>query len=74
MDTNKKIALLEEMLELDEGTLEPDTLLDDIDEWDSMSKLSLIVLLDEEFNTTINSEQVKALNCVQDILDLMTDN
>lgn len=43
MTEREKLALLEDMLELDEGTLTMDTALTDVDEYDSMAKLSLIV-------------------------------
>ena len=38
MSLEEKIALLEEIMDLDEGTLEADSLLDDFEEWDSLSK------------------------------------
>ncbi|MDD2228155.1 MAG: acyl carrier protein [Candidatus Cloacimonetes bacterium] len=71
METNEKIAMLEEMLEIDEGTLKEDTQLDNIAEWDSMSKLSLIVLLDDEFEVSVNGDQIRSLKSIKDILDLM---
>ena len=43
----------EEMLELENGTLTPEMELSSIDEYDSMAKLSLIVLMDAEFNKKI---------------------
>ena len=71
MDINKKLALLEEMMELDEGTLTADTKLGDIEEYDSMAKLSLIVLMNDEFGKKINVNQIKGFQTVQDILDFM---
>lgn len=71
METIEKLAKLEELFELDEGTLSEETLLDDIDEWDSISKLSLIVMLDDEFNKKTTGEQMSKLTSVKDILDLM---
>ena len=71
MTTAEKIALLEETLDLEEGTLQEDTLLDDMDEYDSMAKLSLIVMFDEEFGVKVNGETVKAFKSVADILALM---
>lgn len=40
MTQEEKIALLEDMLELDANTLTPETALADIVEYDSMAKLS----------------------------------
>lgn len=71
MDTRKKLSLLEEMLELDEGTLRPDMPLTDVEEWDSVSALSLIVLLDETFEKEITGQQIKAFKTVGDILEVM---
>lgn len=71
MSTEEKIAMLEEAFEMDEGSLTPDMQLADIDEFDSIAKLSLIVLMDDEFGKTIKSDDIKALVTVQDILDIM---
>ncbi len=71
METSKKIALLEEMMELDEATLSAETRLDDIEEYDSMAKLSLIVLMNDEFEKKLTANQIKAFQTVQDILDYM---
>lgn len=71
MTTEEKIAMLEETFEMDEGSLTPDMALADIDEFDSIAKLSLIVLMDDEFGKTIKSDDIKALETVQDILDMM---
>ncbi len=71
MDNKRKLELLEEMLELDENTLKEDTLLDEIEEWDSVAALSLIVLLDEEFDKTISGKQIKEFKTIGDILEFM---
>ena len=71
MTDHEKLVLLEDMLELDEGTLTPETLLNDVDEYDSMAKLSLIVLMDDEFGVKLTGEQIKAFVSIGDILKLM---
>ena len=71
MTDQEKIALLEETLELDEGTLTADTLLEDVDEYDSMAKLSLIVMMDDEFEVKLTSEMIKSFKTVGDILAVM---
>ena len=54
MDPKKKLAMLEDTLELEEGALKPGMLLDDIEEYDSMAKLALIVLMKDEFDKQSN--------------------
>ena len=71
METSKKIELLEDMFEVEAGTLTPDMNLCDIDQWDSMASLSLILLLDEQFGKEINGEDIKKLSTIQDILNMM---
>lgn len=71
MTQEEKIALLEDMLELDGGTLKPETELNSIDEYDSMAKLSLIVLMDDECGKKLTGEQIREFKTVQDILDFM---
>ncbi len=68
MELKEKLALIEEALDTEEGTLTPETLLSDVDEWDSIAALSLIVMLDEEFSVTVSGEQIKAFVTVNDIL------
>ena len=71
MTEKEKLALLEDMLELDNGSLKPETELSGIDEYDSMAKLSLIVLMDDECGKKLTGEQIREFKTVQDILDFM---
>ncbi len=71
MDKQKKLALLEDMFEMDEGTLKEETRLDDLDEWDSLAKLSLIVLMDDEFEKKLSGLEIKEFVTIGDILNYM---
>ena len=71
MTNQEKIARLEETLEIDEGTLTEDTLLEDVDEYDSMAKLSLIVMMDDEFAVKLTGDMIKGFQTVGDILAVM---
>lgn len=71
MTNEEKIALLEDMLELDNGSLQPETELSSIDEFDSMAKLSLIVLFDEECCKKLTGEEIRTFKTVGDILAAM---
>ncbi len=68
---DEKLRALEEMMELDEGTLKGDEKLEDIEEWDSMTALSFILLLNDDYGKEVGGEQIKALETVQDMLRLM---
>ena len=71
MEITEKLALLEDLFEMDNGTLDPETLLEDVEAWDSITKLSLIVLVDDEFGKTLLAEDFDKFNTVQDILYYM---
>lgn len=71
MELKEKLALIEEALDTDEGELTPETVLEDVDGWDSIAALSLIVMLDEHFGKTITGTQIKELSTVGDILAYM---
>jgi acyl carrier protein len=71
MTYEEKIKLIEEALEIDENTLTEDTILDDVPEYDSMSKLTLIVLCDDEFDKKLTGEQIAEFKTVKDILDFI---
>ena len=71
MTEQEKISLIEETLEMDEGTLAADTVLADVDEYNSMAKLSLIVMMDDEFGVKLTGEMIKSFVTVSDILKVM---
>lgn len=71
MTEKEKITLFEETIEADEGTLNLETLLEDIDEYDSMSKLAVIVMMDDEFGVTVTAEMFKSFETVGDVIALM---
>jgi len=71
MTQEEKIALLEDMLELDGGSLKPEMELASIEEYDSMAKLSLIVLCDEECGKKLTGEQIREFKTVGDVLAFM---
>ena len=71
MTNEEKLHLIEDVLELDENTLTPEMALADIEEYDSMSKLSLIVMIDDECNKKLTGEQLREFVTIQDILDFM---
>lgn len=59
---------LEEVLELDEGTLTSEMMLDSIEEFDSMAKLTLIVMCDDDFGKKLSAEQLNEFKTIGDIV------
>lgn len=71
MTNEEKISMIEEALEIDANTLTEETILTEIKEYDSMAKLTLIVLFDDEFNKKLTGEKIKEFKIVKDIIDFM---
>lgn len=71
MSEKEKLALLEEMLEMEEGELEATQKISDIDVFDSMARLSLIVLFEDELDKKITGDDIDKFVTIQDILDAM---
>lgn len=64
------LAALEEMLELDAGTLPPDAPLDSLEAWDSLAVISFIALVDEHFDHVVAGEDLARARTVADLLAL----
>jgi len=71
MPEEKKIHMLEDLFEMEEGSLSIDKKLVDIDNYDSMTKLSLIILMQDEFNVVLKSDDIKSFVTIKDIVDRM---
>lgn len=71
MEEREKLALLEDMLEMEDGALQPDMKLSDLSEFDSMARLSLVVLFDDEFGKKLTGKDIDRFNTVGDILSEM---
>lgn len=71
MNEKEKLALLEEIMDLDEGTLSVDDVLADYAEWDSISALSFIAMMDEKFGKIVSGADVKNMKTVSDVLEEM---
>lgn len=70
---------LEEFVELfaeqfddtDASVFTPETKFRDIDEWSSLIGLSLIAMVDEEFDVTLKGDDVKNSITVKDLYDVV---
>jgi len=67
MTQEDAIAGLEEIFEVEPGTLKPDTPLDSL-AWDSMAMLSVIAFANERSGKRITGAQIKGFKTIGDIL------
>lgn len=71
MSTKEILNLLEDALDIDANSLSEEQLLDELDAYDSMAKLSVIVLADDEFNKKLTGEQIREFKTVGDIVNFL---
>lgn len=73
MSKEEKLALLEEIMDLDEGELNEDAVLEDIEEWDSLSVLTLISEMKKKFDISLSTQQIKEFKTIADICAVIPD-
>lgn len=71
MELDRKMELLADLFELELNEFRPETVLEDLEEWDSLAAISYVVMMDEEFNIVANPVDIQNFKTVQDILDSM---
>lgn len=65
------ILFLEEIMELDDGVLSKDTVLSDLEEWDSLTALSLIIEGRKRYGKEIKTSNIVAFKTVEDICEFL---
>ena len=73
MSKEEKLAMLEEVMDLDEGELTEESVLDDIEEWDSLSVLTLISEMKKKFDISLTTQQIRDFKTVADICAVIPD-
>lgn len=67
----KLISVMQEALEIEDQELSPSDNFKDLDEWDSLARLSLIAELDSEFEVQIETQEFESINTIQELMDVI---
>lgn len=73
MTLQEKIEMLEDIMDVEEGTLSSETVLSEVEEWDSLSSLSLTVEMKRQFGLTLTTAILKSFKTVGDICNFIPD-
>ena len=65
----KIISLIEEALEVPAGTITEDTMIADVEKWDSLAHVMIIGELEEKLGTSISLEDAVDLTGVGELLE-----
>ena len=68
MTEQERIHLLEDIMDVEPGTLHLEDILADFEEWDSLTTLTYITTLNEKFKKSIEGGQIKAFVTVEDAI------
>ncbi|MCM1232264.1 MAG: acyl carrier protein [Ruminococcus flavefaciens] len=71
MTMENKIQLIEEMMDLEEGELTPDTVLEEVTEYDSFFKLYLVTYVKKSMDRRLTVAEIEKFKTVQDICDYL---
>jgi acyl carrier protein len=65
----KFLELIQEVFEIEDTSIDKDTFFRDLDSWDSLTHLSLIAMIDEEYGVTIEDDKFKTLMTLNDLFE-----
>lgn len=72
MELNTFIQNFEKQLEdVAPGSVGADTVFKDLDEWDSMTALSMIAMVDEEYSVKLTGNEIKQAQTVEDLFNIV---
>jgi acyl carrier protein len=64
---NEFLLKLEDLFEMQSGSILPSDIFRDYDSWDSLALLSLMAMLEDEYGKTIPREDFEKLNTIGDL-------
>ncbi len=71
MDKSQFIAAVAEILEIDAGGLSGSEVLEDVGNWDSLSIISFVAMVDSELNQVVDPEKLKQAKTFNDLATLV---
>lgn len=61
----------EQFDETDASVFTPETVFHDLDEWSSLVGLSLIAMIDDEYDVTIKGDELRVAKTINDVFELV---
>lgn len=65
----KFIDLFKQILEIETDIVKPETIFRELEQWDSLAYLSVIAMIDEEFDVLIEGSDFKKLITISDLIE-----
>ena len=74
MSTSKIIEIFEDILDKESGKINLNSTPKDIEEWDSVATINIIVAIEDEFGIKFKLKDVQEAKSVKDFLELVEAN
>ncbi|WP_171056398.1 phosphopantetheine-binding protein [Paenibacillus sinopodophylli] len=71
MNLHNFIKEFEDIVMVDHGTVNLETNLDDLDDWDSLSMASLLATFEEKFDLKLDNDSLRELKTFAEIVELV---
>ncbi|MBD5226803.1 MAG: acyl carrier protein [Bacteroidales bacterium] len=57
--------------DIDASEITADTVFKDLDEWSSLTALSFIAMVDEEYDVTLKGDDIRKANTIKDLFNIV---
>tara|TARA_A100001015_G_C14666377_1_gene585096 strand:- start:288 stop:518 length:231 start_codon:yes stop_codon:yes gene_type:complete len=71
MSVTTIIEIFQDILDIKKGSINLETSSSDIDEWDSVATVNIIVAIEEEFGVKFKLKDIQSLKTVKDFVELL---
>lgn len=71
MTEEETLESIADVLEMETDEISRETILEECEAWDSIAILSVISIINEEFNRFPHADEIKAYKTVGDLMDVM---
>lgn len=72
MSNEEKMECIAESVEMEVDELTEDTVLNDLENWDSVAVLSIIAVINEKFDRYPKAEEILTYKTVRDLMNAMS--
>jgi len=74
MSVSTIIEIFQDILDVKKGTVNLNSTSSDIDEWDSVATVNIIVALEDEFGIKFKLEDIQEVKSVKDFVELVQEH
>lgn len=71
MSEEEKMLVFADVLDMDQSEFSLDTVLAELDNWDSVAMLAFMAMMDERFGKTVKGADIRNFRTVQDAINFM---